>query len=299
MRPDFKWMSERYKRFRQNLFSEYEMPEIPIEFYNPNSKHDEIWLYTFNKKDPAGQASYRYSGAKDDKTTRSNFEISMNVRYNEEELNLENTLIHEMCHILCDFNGFSQGRDGHSEKWSELADEIAKKSDGKYQISQYVGDNEMLKINSSDSKEQLAGIADRDGYYVVSISGFQSEKSYYKPTYEQGESMYSLNRIVIPLIDEQLAKNAFEFYSSKAGKNEVLKRSGKIADRPVIYTRVIMYHVDPEYAVFVKEKIQTKPRIEYTNASMGVSFTFSRWLKDGLGMGVINEIDRTEFSQKM
>lgn len=279
MRPTVSWMKEKYKIFRQQLFSEYEMPEIPVDRFSTKKTRDEVQMKLFNKDNPIGYQTYSYGNDDDydNPETWVNFQIALNTRYRDDEHGFETTLVHEMCHLACDYNGLPQGKTFHEAEWAKLAKKITKKSNGYYKIEQYADLKQDYQATSNNRKERMNALAERDGYYVVLLSNFPKDDSK-RLHYINGKNNVAMSVVAIPIVQRNLAEKCYDFYCSEQGMDDFMKNSKPTT----LYSKVFLYHVDPEHSFWTNNLFKEQTVADFSKQGLQSSVYLIHYLNQDI-----------------
>lgn len=277
MRPTVSWMKEKYKIFRQQWFSEYDIPEIPVDRFSTKLTRDEVQLKLFNKDDPIGFETYCTVNSNPDPAKRVNFQIALNVRYRDDEHAFETTLIHEMCHLVCDFNGLPDGKNFHEKDWAKLAKKITKESKGYYKIEQYADLKQDYQATSNNRKERMNALAERDGYYVVLLSNFPKDDSK-RLHYVNGKNNVAMSVVAIPIVQQNLAEKCYDFYCSEQGMNDFMKNSNPTT----LYSKVFLYHVDPEHSFWTNNLFKEQTVADFSKQGLQSSVYLIHYLNQDI-----------------
>lgn len=185
MKPTVEWMKEKYIQFNNQFFGNY--LEMPILKAEPISKRT-LGCFSFEPKIQikANKFDMHMYFVDDFERTikhvnHDNFiqimnpSITLNTVWDCEEIYLENTLIHEMCHYQTYIDGFCP-RKAHGKEFSYWAEVVNHHSNGKYKITTYC--DTYSEGDKLDDATVLKSSKNLCGIYVKFINGDVQDRFY-------------------------------------------------------------------------------------------------------------------------
>lgn len=185
MKPTVEWMKEKYIQFNNQIFNNYlEMPILKAEpiskrvlgcfSFEPQievrAKKSDMHMYYYDDF----EGKYKYI-SHDNFLQIMNPSITLNTIWDCEEINLENTLIHEMCHYRTYIDGFCPKK-VHGQEFTYWGAVVNLKSDGKYKITTYCDTySEGSKLDDATALKYSKNLC---GIYVRFINGDAENRFY-------------------------------------------------------------------------------------------------------------------------